>query len=470
MRTARGAVVLLALTVSAPASAADENKDLDLIPQGIPDETTEPGTTPPVSAPTRQNLYLENALSLDTRRQSVVPFPPPQPDDWEERLFFDARREWVLGDGVSLALSDRFNFRAESDFDFPSRETIRNDFREGYASWEAAPRTYLDLGRINVKNGVAVGFNPTDFFKTRAVVEPLTADPAVLREDRLGTLMARAQHVWNGGAVVGVFAPALYQPSPVFTNTDLPRFDPMFDRTNAHDRWLLKGNVDITADFSPELLYYREGDRSHFGANITQSIGQSTIGYVEWAGGRRASLISDALTYGRQTGTLPFAAPSALPVDTGLHFQNDLAAGFSYTTETKITFNLEYHFHQAGFSRQDWDNWFRIGRANASVAPVTGELWFIRGYAAEQQEPISTHSTFLRADWTDAVVKDLEITGFVNTDLYDGSSLAQIAADYYLSRSWTIGVLAAGDLGRRRSDFGSLPTAETVFLKLVRYF
>jgi len=55
----------------------------------------------------------------------------------------------------------------------------------GYASWEPLDRTYLDLGRINLKSGVALGFNPTDFFKTRAVVEPLSADPSVLREDRL---------------------------------------------------------------------------------------------------------------------------------------------------------------------------------------------------------------------------------------------------------------------------------------------
>jgi hypothetical protein len=461
--------MLLASVVSAPAFAADENKDLDLIPQGIPGPN-EPGAPPPVPTVAGQNLYLENALELDGLRRPVVPFPPPQPPDWEELLFFDARREWALGGGVSLALSDRLNLRAENDIDFPSQETLRNDFREGYVSWEAVPRTYLDAGRINLKSGAALGFNPTDFFKTRAVVEPLTADPTVLREDRLGTLMARAQHVWDGGAITAAFAPALYQPSPVFTNTDLPRFDPMFDRTNAHDRWLLKGNVDIAADFSPELLYYREGDRSHFGANITQSIGQSVVGYVEWAGGRRASLISDALTYGRQTGTLPFAAPSALPVDSSLHFQNDLAAGFSYTTETKITFNLEYHFHQAGFSRQDWDNWFRIGRANASLAPVASELWFIRGYAAEQQEPISTHSAFLRADWTDAIIKDLEIIGFIDTDLYDGSSLAQVTVNYYLSRDWTIGVLGAADLGRRHSDFGSLPTADTVIFELVRYF
>src|SRR5262249_53914334 len=157
---------------------------LELIPQSIP-ESSPPAETPPPAAPAAQNLYLENAALVNARRRSVVPFPPPQPADWEERLFFDARRQWTIGDGVALAGRVRFNFRAASDIRFPSHENVRNDFREGYASWEAMPRTYLDAGRINVKSGVAVGFNPTDFFKTRAVVEPLTADPSVLREDRL---------------------------------------------------------------------------------------------------------------------------------------------------------------------------------------------------------------------------------------------------------------------------------------------
>jgi hypothetical protein len=462
MTSARGIMVAVLLLGVAPA-AADENKDLDLIPPNLP----EASATPPPAAAPGQSLYLENAVTVDGLRATPVPFPPPEPADWEERLFLDARRDWTLGDGVRLALSDRLNFRAQNDIDFPSRETVRNDFREGYVSWEPLPGSYLDAGRINLKSGVAAGFNPTDFFKTRAVVESLSADPAVLREDRLGTLMARAQQVWNGGAVTAAFAPAIYRPTRVYTDLDLPSFNPMFDRTNDHDRWLLKGNADIAPDFSPELLYYREGQRSHVGANLTEGIGQSTIAYAEWAGGDRASLIADALSYGRETGTLPLTAPNPIPVDPRLDFQNDLAAGLSYTTATKITINAEYHFHQAGFSRQDWDEWFRVGGAAPAAA---SELWFIRGYAAEQQEPVSEHSIFLRADWVDAIVTDLEITGFINTDLFDGSSLAQVTADYYLSRAWTVGVLAAADLGRRHSEFGSLAEASTFLVKLARYF
>ncbi len=37
----------------------------------------------------------------------------------------------------------------------------------------------------------------------------------------------------------------------------------------------------------PSSCVYREGNRTTFGTNITESIGQKMVAYVEWAGGRR---------------------------------------------------------------------------------------------------------------------------------------------------------------------------------------
>jgi hypothetical protein len=77
---------------------------------------------------------------------------------------------------------------------------------------------------------------------------------------------------------------------------------------------------------------------------------------------------------------------------------------------------------------------------------------------------------FLRADWVDAFIPNLEITGFVNADLYDASGLVQITADYHLSDAWTVGGLVIADLGRARSDFGSLPQSASMLFRLARYF
>jgi hypothetical protein len=469
----RRAVLLLpVLAVLAAPAMADEDKDLELIPEGTRQAPPpQRSADEPATKDARQTIYLEDAFTANSLRSNLlVPAPPPRPTNWQERLFFDARKEWALGGDVTLAYSGRLNLEAADETPFPTHQAIRHDFREGYVSWQAMPGTYLDLGRINLKNGAALGFNPTDFFKTRAVVQPLSADPSVLREDRLGTFMLRGQHIAEGATFDIAFAPKLYDPSRIYTSTNLPSFDPVLDRTNAHDRVLVKASVEIVDRVSPEFLVYHEGNRTRFGANITESVGQSTILYAEWAGGRRQSLIADALRYGVDTGTIPGNAPAVLPVDGHTRFQNDLSIGGSYTTEAKIVVNLEYHFHQAAFSDQDWRNWFATGQARAKIFPVTAALWFIRSYALDQQEPISTHSVFLRADWADAIVPHLELTGFATVDLHDGSSFAQASATYDLSNSWRIGALAATNLGRRRTDQGSLPQAASVIFKLARYF
>jgi hypothetical protein len=465
-RRAAIAAMLSVIALATQPARADENGDLDLVPSTAPPPAPPEGTA---TAGVGQRLYIENAFTTFAHRELLVPSPPPAGPNWEERLFFDARKEWRLGDKVQATYSGRLNLRAEDTLPIPSHENIRSDFREGNLSWQAAPQSFLDFGRINLKSGVAAGFNPTDFFKTRSVVEPLSSDPAVLREDRLGTLMLRGQQLWEHAGVTTAFAPKLYDPSRIYTNTNLPSFDPMLDRTNAHDRFLLKANADLAENLSPELLFYREGNATRWGADLTRSIGQSIVAYGEWSGGDGASLIDDALRYGRTTGTIPANAPNVLPENARKSFQNELALGASYTV-AQVTFNLEYHYNEAGFSRQDWRNWFRIGSANSANRNITNQLWYVRSYALDQQEPLSKHTAFLRADWQDAFIPKLELTALANIDLYDGSSFAQVTADYYLSEHWTIGALASADIGGKRSDFGSLPQAGSVLVKLARYF
>jgi len=393
----------------------------------IPAEEAKPAPpTPPASSlgQLHRKLYVESATQTALLRSNLdVPLPPPNPSTIEEHLFADALIDWIIRRDLSIHFSARAGLRFADNLPFPTHENIRVDWRELYLSWQPFNGAFIDAGRINLKSGVALGFNPTDFFKTRSVVEPLSADPAVLREDRLGTLMLRSQYT----------------------------------RTNAHHRLLVKGNVDLVADLSPELLFYDEDGNVRVGANIAQPLGKKVVAYAEWAGGRQTGLENEALSYGVRTGSFPAAAASVLHPSSTTHFQNDLSAGLSYANESKMTFWLEYHLHQAGFSRQDWSSWFAEGTGpnGSSLAPL---LWYIRGYAQEQQVPTSKHALFLRADWTDAFVFNLELTAFANINLYDGSTLAQLTASYSVTNLWTVAVIGAANIGSRQSEFGSLPT------------
>ena len=57
----------------------------------------------------------------------------------------------------------------------------------------ARPDTLIDLGRINVRNGVALGYNPTDYFRAGAVRAAVSVSPASLKENRQGSVMLRGQ-------------------------------------------------------------------------------------------------------------------------------------------------------------------------------------------------------------------------------------------------------------------------------------
>jgi hypothetical protein len=449
----RAAAWLATLAFAGAAMAADEAQDLDLIPRaGTPAAQGEEAAAPPASRGDRR-VYVENALAFASRRDDLlVPSPPPLAPSWQERLFGDARIEWPFASGAFVAYSGRLNLRAQEDLGFPNRGNVTHDLREIYLSVEPRPREYFDAGRINVKSGVALGFNPTDFFKARAVIDPLTADPRALREDRLGTLMVRGQHIGEAGSVSVVYAPRVADPAPLGENVDRG-FSPLFGRTNSTERWLVKTSVRLADGVNPEALLYRANGEVRLGLNVTQSVGQSSVVYLEWAGGRRRAIEDEALA-----------------LEGEKHFRNQAAVGASYTTASKVTFNLEYHYNEAGFSDADWNRWFAAGAGRAPSSRLTRQLWLVRAYAADRQEPLQRNAVFLRVDWVDAFVPKLELTGFALADARDGSTLLQLEANYARTDLWSFGVLASGTTGGRRSNFGSLPGAANVLFTATRYF
>jgi len=464
------ALATLAFVFTGIALAADEDKDLDLIPGQSSHSEQVLGPASGSLFGGEGRLFVENALSFAaTRNDLLVPVPAPTSPRWQEQFFGDARMEWPLGSNAHAVYSGRLNLVAEDGLGFPNRGNVTNDLREAYVSVEPHPRSYFDAGRINLKSGVALGFNPTDFFKARAVVDPLTADPSALREDRLGTVMIRGQRVGEASSLMVAYAPHLTHQVPLAPDP-YRGFDPLWGRTNGTDRWLVKASAQLGDGVNPEVLAYGEKDKWQLGVNIAESMGQSTVAYLEWSGGRNVSIADQALEFARATGTIPPDAPGVFTQGSDERFRSRVAVGASYTTESKITFNLEYHYNGAGFSRADWNRWFAAGEGRPDSSAIVRTLWYIRDYAAAQQEPIQQHSIFVRADWVDAFVPKLELTGFVMADAADGSSLWQGESNYATTDLWSFGVLASGTTGGRHSNFGSLPRETRILLKVMRYF
>jgi len=470
--------VIAAICLLTSFARADENSDLNMIPGTIGQQPVNPSPegapgapAPPAPSPTAAagKLYIEDDFAANSYRSPLaVPLPrsTTRALDLQNRASLDFTRTWTLGDGLQGTLSDRGNLFAENDIAIPSHQDFRNDFREGYLTWKPVGETYLEAGRINVRNGVALGYNPTDFFKTRTPVSQSSEDPSVIREDRLGVAMVQGQRLFEGGSISLAFAPRLESPVAMPTSGMPPSVDPGFGRTNGQNRTLLSGSYEIADGVSPEFLVYHEDGNTRLGANVSRTIGQAVVVYGEWAGGQQAPLSSRAIEFGKLTHVLPAAVPDA---DPRRSFANDAALGASWTDGVdEITLNLEYHYHQTGFSADQWRNWFAAGAAHNNSTDSL--LWFARAYASDQQEPMTQQEFFLRADWNDAIVQHLELSAIAFVDAYDGSVLTQFSASYYLSDNWTLGGLAGASVGASRSERGSLPEQASVIAQLVHYF
>jgi len=94
-------------------------------------------------------------------------------------------------------------------------------------------------------------------------------------------------------------------------------------------------------------------------------------------------------------------------------FRSEPPLGVHITDRDKITFNLEFHFEQAGLSRADWNNWFSRPGQFGRDAGIARELWFFRRYALPAG-PISRQLAFFCARTGRCVHPEIGVIGFAN--------------------------------------------------------
>lgn len=325
-------------------------------------------------------LFSEAAWSESTSRANAARLQV-------ERLSLDVRYDKTFAADWRAVFADRLDARWE---DRSSHETNVNTLKEAYLSWQARPDRIADLGRINARYGVASAYNPTDFFRAGAVRSVVSVDPASLRENRLGSVMVRAQTLWNEGALSALYSPKLAdQPSDSAFSADL-------GASNGRDRWLVAGTQKLSDRFDPQwLLFGGAGQSPQLGLNLTALVNEATVAYVEWSVGRTPSLISQALL---------------LPED--IAFRSRLATGFTYTAANKLSLTLEYQYNGAGLNQADWD-------ALRRGPPINYGRY--RALAANLQDPPTRRKVFLRGYWQDALVNHLDLTTDVFVNPVDSS-------------------------------------------------
>src|SRR5204863_4496495 len=147
---------------------------------------------------------------------------------------------------------------------------------------------------------------------------------------RLGVVMVKAQQLFESGSVMVAFAPTLTDDWASLTSAPAS-LDAAWGRTNAESRVLFSASWSGSS-FNPQVLAFYDSFGTHWGASLSHVLGDSAVGYLEWAGVREPSLTSRALDFGEKNGVFPTDLPELEHVSDRKHFSSDLSAGISWTS------------------------------------------------------------------------------------------------------------------------------------------
>jgi len=351
-----------------------------------------------------------------------------------QRLSLDVQFDKSFARGWRAVFADRLDMNWRND---PVRQNGINTLKEAYLSWQVKDDQLFDLGRINARFGVATGYNPTDYFRAGANRSIVSADPASLKKNRLGSVMLRSQTLWNGGSLSAAYSPKLMsQPNPAALSPD-------FGATNNRDRWLLAASHQFSEGINPQFLLFGEERRSpQLGINFSTLLNDATVAYAEWSGGRSPSLL--AQSFGR---------------DDDIAFRNRVATGLTYTTADKLSLTVEYQYNGAGLRDAEW-----------SALPRTAPLAYgrYRGYAQTVQDMPTRQALFFYSSWQDVLINHFDLNAMLRINLSDHSRLSWVEARYHWERAelalqWQ---LNGGDAV---SEFGAASQRRTM-QAVLRYF
>lgn len=349
------------------------------------------------------------------------------------RLSMDLRYDGSFAPGWRSVVSDRLDLNRG---EIAGNGNI-NTLKEAYLSWQVAADKIADLGRINARQGVGMGYNPTDYFRSGALRSIVSLDPASLRENRLGSVMLRGQTLWTGGSLTGLYSPKLADhPNSGAYSLDL-------GATNRRDRWQVALGLALSDKVNPQMLVSGGGGQSpQLGLNLTGLLNDATVVYGEWSGGRAPSLVTQALT---------------LPQDTA--FRSRLATGLTYTSSSNVSLTLEYDYNGAGLDQGGWN----ALRRGSPVAYAT-----YRGFVAELQDAATKQAVFVHTMWQDALIKHLDLSAMLRYDVVDNSRLQWLEARYHWTRI-DMALQMQLNNGRPGSSYGAL-SERRMWQMLARYF
>ena len=412
-------IVLLGIPAHAATTAA-ETDALDL-----------EGAKPEEPAGTKKDtrIFLEGALGNSSQR-----YLSHSRD--LGRASFDLTYATRVGSGLRFAFSDRIDNVHPAD---GGADSTINSLREAYLSWQTeGGNTVLEFGRINLRYGTAYGYNPTDFFRDGSLRTLTTANPFALRDNRLGTVMLRAQQLWSGGSLSVAYSPKLE------SNPNASGWSLDLGSTNNRDRVLIALGTQLSQKVNSQLLLYKEkGSSATIGASGTALLSDAATAHAEWSYGREPDLLSRALA-------IPGATAN----------RSRFAAGLTYTTLGKLSVTAEFQYNGFALGKQAW--------ANLGATSIPGQIAYLTE-SQRLQELVPRQAILIYVTQKGLGLKDLDLTAFLRVNALDNSRIAWVE----LRHHWTnfdAAFQLQQHMGRSTSEFGILPDRRVMQVLGTFYF
>jgi hypothetical protein len=415
LAAALGSLLPAQAATDAPAGPPD---DLDAL--SLADKAPEAAAQP--TRPWR--LFLEGAVGqgkLRANNDKVSLY----------RGSIDIRYDDRIAPKWRLVFSDRLD-GVDSD-GVPPGDNV-NTLREAFVSWSRTDDQIFDLGRVNVRNGLAMGFNPTDWFKAnalRAVVDP---DPAVLRENRQGTVVLQVHQLWDRASLTFTASPRLAR------SADPATFALNAGATNPNNRFLLSGSYKVSDHFTPQLLFFGGDDNPlQVGLNVSALLGDAVVAYGEVSAGKGMSLVAQALKQQELNNN-----------------QQRASAGLTYTTGFNLSLSVEAQYNSAAPEGDQW----------SLLAPPAQQQ--VLATAQALQDLPTRSQWFMYASWKDALLRKFDLSSFLRQDMQTSSRAFWIEGRY----TWRQAQLALQWLsyaGTQGTVYYAVPQKQTVQVVLRVY-
>lgn len=402
----RALVASLLIFSSVNAVAQIDALSLESAPVGVVEEADPSSST---------KFFVEGAVGNATQRYGAS-----QVD--LGRISLDLTYSRRVGAGMRIFFSDRLDIVHPKGM---SANGTVNSLREAYLSWQPTGSTVaFDIGRINLRNGPAYGYNPTDFFRDGSLRVLTSADPFVLRQNRIGSVMARGQKIWDGGSLSFAYSPKLStRPGADGWSLDL-------GSTNNRDRVLVTLGTRLSESLNSQVFLYKEESLpTSIGANLTALLSDAATGHLEWTHGREPDLLSRAVAMTPQREVA----------------RSRFAGGVTYTTLGKTSITAEYQYNGFGLDKSAW---------NGLMAVPGAQLAYLQE-ALRRQELAPRQAFLLYLTQKDIWLKDLDLTAYLRVNLEDRSKLAW----FELRRHWAnfdLSLQLQQNIGGANSEFGVL--------------